>query len=158
VSSATVGSSVPPWARRLTSASATRSTCAGDGCIGGTVSRLIRSLQGTAVARELRAGEFDLPRPSRYLRWRLNLSPIRKPPRVRTGDVVGVVAPAGAVDDDRLQAGIRVLEGWGVRVDLGRGVCERWAYLAGRDEVRAADMQRMMDTPGLHAIFCARGG
>lgn len=45
-----------------------------------------------------------------------------------------------------------------MRVDLGRGVCERWAYLAGTDEVRGADLQRMMDAPDVRAIFCARGG
>lgn len=99
-----------------------------------------------------------MPGYSRYLQRKLSLSLIRKPPRVRTGDVVGVIAPAGAIDEDRLQAGVRVLEGWGVRVVLGRGVRQRSAYLAGDDAVRSEDVQRMIDDPVVRAVFCARGG
>jgi len=88
----------------------------------------------------------------------LSLPPIRKPPRIRTGDVVGVVAPSGAVDAGRLQIGVRVLESWGLRVELGHAVLERWAYLAGGDEERRADLQKMIDDPTVRAIFCARGG
>ena len=44
---------------------------------------------------------------------------IAKPRRLRPGDTVGVIAPSGVVDETRLAAGIRVLEGWGLRVMLG---------------------------------------
>lgn len=86
------------------------------------------------------------------------LSPIGKPPRVRPGDLVGVAAPSGAVDAERLQAGVEVLEGWGLRVVLGRSVRARQAYLAGGDEARRTDLQAMIDDPEVRAIFCARGG
>jgi muramoyltetrapeptide carboxypeptidase len=69
-----------------------------------------------------------------------------------------VIAPAGALHEERLQAGVRVLEGWGVRVTLGEAVRARQAYLAGPDEARRADVQRMIDAPEVRAIFCARGG
>jgi muramoyltetrapeptide carboxypeptidase len=88
----------------------------------------------------------------------LERPPIRKPPRIRTGDVVGVIAPAGALDEERLCAGVRVLEGWGLRVKLGSAVLERRAYLAGGDEARRSDLQRMLDDAEIRAIFCARGG
>jgi muramoyltetrapeptide carboxypeptidase len=99
---------------------------------------------------------FDLPGCSRYLGAKL--PPIRKPPRIRAGDVVGVIAPSGPVDEDRLQAGIEVLEGWGLRVQVGSAVLERQAYLAGSDEARLADLERMLDDPQVRAVFCARGG
>jgi muramoyltetrapeptide carboxypeptidase len=88
----------------------------------------------------------------------LSLPPIRKPARIRTGDLVGVVAPSGPVDESRLEAGIEVLRGWGMRVSLGDAVRERRAYLAGGDEARRFDLQRMIDDPDIRAIFCARGG
>jgi hypothetical protein len=44
--------------------------------------------------------------------------PIRKPTRIRNGDVVGVIAPSGVLNEERLQTGIGVLEGWGLRVEL----------------------------------------
>ena len=95
---------------------------------------------------------------SRYPDARLNREPIRKPPRIRPGDVVGVVAPAGTVDGERLAAGVAVLEGWGYRVRVGNAVLQRRAYLAGSDEERHADLSRMIDDPAVRAIFCARGG
>jgi muramoyltetrapeptide carboxypeptidase len=88
----------------------------------------------------------------------LNLAPIRKPARLRSGDIVGVVAPSGAVDEERLSAGVRVLEGWGFGVVLGDAVLERRAYLAGTDEARHADLRRMIGDPSVRAMFCARGG
>jgi muramoyltetrapeptide carboxypeptidase len=71
---------------------------------------------------------------------------------------VGVVAPAGAVDADRLRAGLAVLERLGVRARLGEGVLEQRAYLAGSDAVRLADLTAMLADPAVRAIFCARGG
>jgi muramoyltetrapeptide carboxypeptidase len=84
--------------------------------------------------------------------------PIGKPSRLRPGDPVGVVAPSGAVDGERLAAGVRVLEGLGWQVVIGAAVLSRRAYLAGTDEERRADLQRMIDDPSVRAIFCARGG
>src|SRR5262245_17372835 len=103
-------------------------------------------------------GRFDSSRTSRYLGAKLNLAPVRKPPRIRPGDVVGVIAPSGVVDEGRLQAGIKVLEGWGLRVEVGSSVLAREAYLAGNDAARLADLRAMLDDDRVRAIFCARGG
>jgi len=83
---------------------------------------------------------------------------IQKPPRIRTGDVVGVIAPSGALDEAKLHEGVRRLESWGLRVELGAAVLERRAYLAGADDARRADLQRMIEDARVRAIFCARGG
>jgi len=88
----------------------------------------------------------------------LNRAPIRKPQRIRTGDVVGVIAPAGVVQGERLATGVAVLEGWGLRVEVGSAVLKRQAYLAGDDDDRLADLVRLIDAPRVRAIFCARGG
>jgi len=69
-----------------------------------------------------------------------------------------VVAPSGAVDEERLRTGVALLESWGLRVELGGAVLERKAYLAGADEAWRADLQRMLDDPGVRAVFSARGG
>jgi muramoyltetrapeptide carboxypeptidase len=84
--------------------------------------------------------------------------PIGKPSRIRPGDPVGVVAPSGVVDGERLAAGVRVLEGLGWQVIVGGAALSRRAYLAGTDEERRADLQRMIDDPAVRAVFCARGG
>src|SRR5207244_9848053 len=95
---------------------------------------------------------------SRYLGAKLKRAPIRKPPRIRSGDVVGVIAPAGAVDGERLSAGVAVLEGWGLRVQVGSAVLKRQAYLAGCDEARLGGLVQRIDDACVRAIFCARGG
>jgi len=69
-----------------------------------------------------------------------------------------VVAPSGVVAEDRLEAGVRVLESLGLRVVAGEFVLARQAYLAGSDAERGADLQRMLDDPTIRAVFCARGG
>lgn len=102
--------------------------------------------------------EFDLHGTSRYLDAKLTFPPVQKPPRIQPGDVVGVIAPGGVLDEGRLRAGVAVLEGWGLGVELGTAVLERTAYLAGGDERRREDLQRMIDDPRVRAIFCARGG
>jgi muramoyltetrapeptide carboxypeptidase len=72
--------------------------------------------------------------------------------------VVGVVAPAGAVDADRLDQGVLALREWGFEVRLGGHIHARQGYLAGSDAQRLADLQGMVDDPLVRAIFCARGG
>lgn len=86
------------------------------------------------------------------------MTPLRKPPALRKGDLIGVVAPAGAVKVDDLNAGIKRLEELGFRVVLGRSVHRRVRYLAGRDQERAADLSEMFANPEVRAVVAARGG
>lgn len=83
---------------------------------------------------------------------------VGRPDRIRPGDTVGVVAPAGVVDAERLERGVRVLEGLGFRVVTGEGVLERHAYLAGTDRVRCRDLEEMLADPDVRLLVAARGG
>jgi len=81
--------------------------------------------------------------------------------RLRAGDRVAVVAPAGPVVPERLDRGLAVLESWGLSVSVGehtRGVHERFGYLASDDAARADDLMRAWCDPEVQAVFCARGG
>jgi muramoyltetrapeptide carboxypeptidase len=80
------------------------------------------------------------------------------PTRLVPGDVVGVVAPAGVVDETRLQIGVEAVRGLGVEVRLGASVRARAGYLAGDDDTRLGDLGTMLADPGVKAVFCARGG
>lgn len=81
------------------------------------------------------------------------------PPRLRPGDTVGLVNPAGAtwnpVDVDIVREAFEAL---GLRVKVGRHVLDRHGYLAGRDEDRAADVDRMFTDSEVNGIVCIRGG
>lgn len=82
-----------------------------------------------------------------------------KPPRLRPGDVVGLVAPATAVfrpsDLEIAQETTRAL---GLEPRLGAHVAERYGYFAGRDESRAADINAFFADPGVKAVMAVHGG
>jgi muramoyltetrapeptide carboxypeptidase len=92
---------------------------------------------------------------------------------LRPGDRVRLVAASSAVAEaTRLEAGIALLEHWGLRVEPEADalVGRRWGYLAGRDAQRAADLLGARPQPGAAdpppgsppepaAVYaCVRGG
>lgn len=81
-----------------------------------------------------------------------------KPHALPAGGTLGIVAPAGPIDAERLEAGIAMLQTLGFRTRHRQDVCARDGYLAGDDERRAAELMEMVDDPGVDAILCARGG
>jgi len=82
-----------------------------------------------------------------------------KPPKLSSGSLIGLVAPASPVPSGRiLERGQAVLEEMGFRVRMGRHVRRRRNYLAGVDQVRAEDLNEMFADPEVDAIFCVRGG
>lgn len=85
-----------------------------------------------------------------------------KPPRLRRGDTIGVIAPASAPTDFlTIDNGIKYLEGLGCRVKLGEHAKrpeQLRGYLAGTDEQRASDINDMFADPQVNAIFSVRGG
>ena len=83
---------------------------------------------------------------------------MRKPTPLRRDDLIGVIAPAGAVEETALLAGVHVLEQAGCRVRLGAAVLHRYGYLAGTDRARADDLHAMLRDPEVKAIIAARGG
>ncbi len=84
---------------------------------------------------------------------------IIKPAKLRTGDVIGIIAPASApVDPTKLENGIRYIEKNGYRVELGNNVSKINGYLAGTDQERADDLNSMFNNKYVKAIICLRGG
>ncbi|CAM5746247.1 LD-carboxypeptidase [Streptomyces afghaniensis] len=89
------------------------------------------------------------------------MRPLLRPPRLRPGARVAVVAPSGPVPEERLQAGLDVLRGWDLDPVVAPHVLGRhreFDYLAGTDAQRAADLQNAWCDPAVAAVLCARGG
>ncbi|WP_246606879.1 S66 peptidase family protein [Paractinoplanes toevensis] len=80
-----------------------------------------------------------------------------RPPALVPGDRVRVIAPAG-VPDTRLARGIQILEGFGLVVEAGAHLYDRYGYLAGTDADRLADLNAAFRDPGVRGVFAARGG
>jgi len=80
-----------------------------------------------------------------------------RPPRLRAGDVVRVVAPSGPVPREAFQAGLAALGGrYQVRFD--EGVFARDGYLAGSDQRRLDELTAALTDPDARAVLMARGG
>jgi muramoyltetrapeptide carboxypeptidase len=79
------------------------------------------------------------------------------PPRLRAGDQVAVVAPAGPVPRDGFAVGLAVLE-QRYKVRWSERIFDRHGFLAGEDDKRAQELQAALDSPDVRAIVCARGG
>lgn len=82
----------------------------------------------------------------------------RRPPFLRPGDLVAVVAPSSPVDPSRLKRGLGAIRRMGLGVLEAPHLYDRWGYLAGRDKDRAAALQEMFLRDEVKGIFCARGG
>ena len=81
-----------------------------------------------------------------------------KPPALRPGDTVGIVAPASNVKPDLLAAGCREIEALGFKVRHREDIHSSFRYLAGDTARRVAEFREMLNDPEVRAIFCARGG
>lgn len=83
----------------------------------------------------------------------------RKPPRLREGDVIGLVAPAGYIADtaglDRIAATVHAM---GLVPKFAPNVMQRNGYLAGSDRERAASINAMFADPQVRAIMAVHGG
>jgi muramoyltetrapeptide carboxypeptidase len=73
------------------------------------------------------------------------------------GEPIGVVALSGPVDRNRLEAGLRILEGWGNPVVLAPNIEARSAYLAGDDDARVGGLEWVV-ARGATLLMAARGG
>ena len=86
---------------------------------------------------------------------------IRLPEPLRPGDRVQLVAASSALLGEeaqaRLQAGIAVLEAWGLQVGRAPLQGRRWGYLAGRDPERRGDLEAAARR-GAELLACVRGG
>lgn len=82
----------------------------------------------------------------------------KRPPYLKAGDTIGIVAPARKILAEELQHAINILEGWGLKVKLGNNIYTTDNQYAGTDEQRAADFQAMLNDIEVKAILAARGG
>ncbi len=84
---------------------------------------------------------------------------LRKPPRLRPGMTLGVVAPSSQVlERSVIHRGVAALEALGFRVVFGEHARDSYGYLAGRDADRADDLLAMLERDDVDAIICLRGG
>jgi muramoyltetrapeptide carboxypeptidase len=86
-----------------------------------------------------------------------DLQPV-KPPALRPGDTVGIVAPASNIKREDLEAGCAALRRAGYIPFHFDSILEQDLYFAGSVERRARELEEMFVRADVRAIVCARGG
>ncbi|MGB5263662.1 MAG: LD-carboxypeptidase, partial [Lutimonas sp.] len=82
-----------------------------------------------------------------------------KPPYLKKGDTIMILAPAGRIKDkSSVDQGIELANHWGLVVFLGNHLFSQDDTFAGTDSERLEDLQNALDNPSIKAIWCARGG
>jgi muramoyltetrapeptide carboxypeptidase len=81
------------------------------------------------------------------------------PPSITQGDAIGLVAPAGPIiNKSNFSAGVRILEKYGFTVKYNQYLLNTKSYLAGSDQERADEFNRLWSEPEVKALVAARGG
>jgi muramoyltetrapeptide carboxypeptidase len=81
-----------------------------------------------------------------------------RPPALRSGDTIGIVAPASNIKPDMLDQGCRELESLGFKTYFRPDIVSSFRYLSGMRERRLEEFLEMIRRPDIRAVFCARGG
>ncbi len=88
----------------------------------------------------------------------MNGTHLIKPPALQIDDTVGIIAPAGPIDSDALEAGCKALSAMGYRPIYLQSITDREMYFAGSVQRRLDELHQMFALPEVRAIICARGG
>ena len=82
-----------------------------------------------------------------------------KPPCLRPGDTIGIIAPASAPPDPKaIDSSLAAVRQLGFEPKLASNVRARHGFLAGTDSARAADLMGMFQDDSVRAILSVRGG
>lgn len=81
-----------------------------------------------------------------------------KPPALRPGDKIGIVAPASSFNREGFTAGCDRLRQMGYVPVFSENIFERDLYFAGTLDRRLRELEEMFTRNDIAAIICARGG
>lgn len=81
-----------------------------------------------------------------------------KPKALKPGSKIRIVSPASSIEPERCVAGVELLRNEGYEVEFGEHVFDKHYYLAGSDEVRAADLMSSFEAEDVDCVLCSRGG
>lgn len=80
------------------------------------------------------------------------------PPFLKNGDKVGIVAPARKIGKEELAASLEIIRSNGLDVVYSDNIFAQENQFAGSDQMRASELQQMIDDKSIKAIMFARGG
>ncbi len=87
------------------------------------------------------------------------IASLRKPPRLRQGDIITLVAPSSPpLNPAVIEQTQQRFKQFGYEVRIGRNARARRGFLAGSDSQRIMDLNAALRSRSTRAILCIRGG
>ena len=83
---------------------------------------------------------------------------MKRPPALKPGDTVGIVAPASGFNRERFLAGCERLRQMGYHPFYFDSIFERDLYFAGSLQRRVNELEEIFEREDVRAVLCARGG
>lgn len=84
---------------------------------------------------------------------------MNKPKTLKKGDIIGLVAPSGPVEQlSTVEAAAEGLCKLGFQVKVGKSCYLKYGYLSGKDHERADDLNSMFQDKNIAGILCVKGG
>lgn len=80
------------------------------------------------------------------------------PPPLKQGDKIGIMSPARKISSEELANATKIIEEKGFKVELGKSINSQFNQFAGSDDLRANDLNFMLNNDEIKAIIFARGG
>src|SRR3989344_3342195 len=106
-----------------------------------------------------REEESTRSQPTPRLRRALYNGGMIKPAALKSGDVVGVVAPSDAVEKAGMEESLEIIKGWGLKIKIGKHVYSKVGdFTAGSAEERQEDLLEMINDPEVRVVWAASGG
>jgi muramoyltetrapeptide carboxypeptidase len=88
----------------------------------------------------------------------MNSMNMMRPASLKSGDTVGICAPARKIAPEVVEKAVKRLESEGYKVKLSANLFGEENQFSGSDAQRAEDLQSLLDDPEVKAVFFARGG
>lgn len=83
---------------------------------------------------------------------------VKKPPSLKDGNTLGLIAPSGTFNRNQLRIGMKRLEKLGFKTIVGKAAYSRNAFAIGKEYLRAFDINDMFDNNEIGGIMCIAGG
>lgn len=80
------------------------------------------------------------------------------PPVLNVNDKAIIISPSGSTNPEYIDDACRVLQDWGLRVEIAPHAKGQYGRYGGTIEERLLDLQSALDDKDAKLIFCSRGG
>jgi muramoyltetrapeptide carboxypeptidase len=84
---------------------------------------------------------------------------MKEPKALKCGDTIGLIAPSSPTQNpENVELSVKKLVEMGFKVKVAESCYGNYGYLAGRDDIRARDINLMFADKDVAGILCLRGG